>query len=73
MKTLVSHSQSLPWLRKLGSGPIRVLSTYSSDIMIFLFYDFSFNPLFFPHSDREGTFRKRLLKGGNGISLRKQN
>lgn len=73
MKALVSHSQSFPWLRKLGSGPIRLLSIYSSDIMIFLFYDFSFNPLFFPHSFREGTSRKRLLKGGNDISRRKQN
>lgn len=73
MKALVSHSQSLPWLRKPESGPIRLLKIYSSDIMIFLFYDFSFNPLFFPHSFRDDTSRKRLLKGGNGISLRKQN
>lgn len=64
MKTLVSHSQSPPCLRKLGSGPTRLLSIHPSDIMIFLFYDFSFNPLFFLHSFKGGTSRNRLLKGG---------
>ena len=64
MKTLASHSQSLPCLRKLGSGLTGWLSIHPSDIMIFLFYDFSFNPLFFLYSFKGGSARKGLLIGG---------